>query len=98
MSLLSCYRSITAGVLRVHVLSVQASVTSRALLATACTALPLVTSRALELLWAPLDAECEVDLYEIGARCIVIFQNASELGSDLLSRRVTFLAGEKGTR
>lgn len=65
MSLFSCYRSITAGALRSHVLSVQASVTFRALLATACTGLPLDTSGALELLWAPLDAECEVDLYEI---------------------------------
>ena len=29
-----------------------------------------------------------------GARCFVIFQNASALGSDLLLRHVTFLAGE----
>lgn len=62
MSFLSCCRSITARVPRLHVSSVQASVTLLALLEMACTVLLLGISRALELLWEPPDADCEADL------------------------------------
>jgi hypothetical protein len=58
-------RSTTVRVPRQHVYSVPGSAIMLALLETASTALPRATSRVLESPRAPLDADPEVELYEI---------------------------------
>jgi hypothetical protein len=98
MSSFSYYRSITARVLRLHVSSVQASVTLLALLEMACTVLLLGTSRALELLWALLDAGYEVGTYKIWCKVLGDISECIGTKPQVIIEACYFSRGRESTR